>query len=184
MVVETERIAPASHALFAYTLAHPPMTITARAEARIARPVDVVFEIAAGRTANLARFFTGHKPLIPGIRSISLVGRDDPPVAGALRDVALSDGTRIQERVLAFEAPRLHRYDMARMNILQRALCTNMVSEWRFEPDGEGASKVTWEYAIHERGLAGRLLGPMVARHFQRAMQSCLDNIGRAALAG
>lgn len=160
------------------------MTITARAEARIARPVDVVFEIAAGRTSNIARFFTGHRPLIPGIRSISLVGRDDPPVAGTLRDVALSDGTRIQERVLAFEAPRLHRYDMARMNILQRALCTNMVSEWRFEPDGEGASRVTWEYAIHERGLAGRLLGPLVARQFQRAMQSCLDNIARAALAG
>ncbi len=160
------------------------MTITARAEARIARPVDVVFALAAGRTANLARFFMGHRPLIPGIRSISLVGRDDPPVAGTLRDVALSDGTHIQERVLAFEAPRLHRYDMAKMNLLQRALCSNMVSEWRFEPDGEGASRVTWEYAIHERGLMGRVLGPLVARHFQRAMQSCLDNIGRAALAG
>jgi hypothetical protein len=65
------------------------------------------------------------------------------------------------------------------MNLLQRALCSNMVSEWRFEPDGEGASRVTWEYAIHERGLVGRLLGPLVARQFQRAMQSCLDNVGR-----
>ena len=55
---------------------------------------------------------------------------------------------------------------------------------WRFEADGEGASRVTWEYAIHERGLGGRLLGPLVARHFQRAMQTCLDNISRAALAG
>lgn len=160
------------------------MTITVHAEARIARPVDVVFALAAGRTANLARFFMGHKPLIPGISSATLVGRDDPPVAGTLRDVALSDGTSIQERVLAFEAPRLHRYDMAKMNLLQRTFCTNMVSEWRFEPDGEGASKVTWEYAIHERGLVGRMLGPLVARQFQRAMQSCLDNIGRAALAG
>lgn len=160
------------------------MTITVRADVRIARPVDVVFELAAGRTANLARFFTGHKPLIPGIRSAALVGRADPPVVGALRDVALSDGTSIQERVLAFEAPRLHRYDMARMNLLQRVLCTNMVSEWRFEPDGEAASRVTWEYAIHERGLGGRLLGPLVARHFQHAMQSCLDNVAVAALAG
>ena len=160
------------------------MTITVRAEVRIARPVDVVFELAAGRTASLGRFFTGHKPLIPAIRAASLVGRDDPPVAGCLRDVALADGTTIQERVLAFEAPRLHRYEMARMNLLQRVLCSNMVSEWRFEPDGEGASRVTWEYAIHERGPGGFLLGPMVARHFQRAMQSCLDNIARAAVAG
>ena len=160
------------------------MTTTVRADVRIARPVDVVFALAAGRTANLARFFTGNKPLIPAIRSAALVGHDDPPVAGSLRDVALSDGTRIQERVLAFEAPRLHRYDMAKMNPLQRVICSNMVSEWRFEADGEGASRVTWEYAIHERGIGGRLLGPLVARQIQRAMQSCLDIIARAALAG
>ena len=54
------------------------MTITVHAEARIARPVDVVFALAAGRTANLARFFMGHKPLIPAISSATLVGRDDP----------------------------------------------------------------------------------------------------------
>ena len=173
---------PARH--FLYTRAHPPMTIIISADVRIARPVDVVFALAAGRTANLARFFAGHKPLIPGIRSATLVGHDDPPVAGSLRDVVLSDGTKIQERVLAFDAPRLHRYDMAKMNPLQRLICTNMVSEWRFEPDGEAASRITWEYAIHERGVVGRLLGPLVARYFQRAMQSCLDKVGRAALAG
>lgn len=160
------------------------MTITVRADVRIDRTVDVVFALAAGRTASLARFFTGHKPLIPAIRSVALVGQDDPPRAGSLRDVVLSDGTKIQERVLAFDAPRLHRYDMAKMNLLQRVLCSNMVSEWRFEPEGEGACRVVWEYSIHERGLGGRLLGPLVARHFQIAMQSCLDNIGRAALAG
>jgi hypothetical protein len=160
------------------------MTITVRADVRIARPVDVVFALAAGRTANLARFFTGNKPLIPAIRSAALVGQEDPPTPGALRDVALSDGTSIQERVLAFEASRLHRYDMAKMNRLQKLICTNMVSEWRFEADGEGASRVSWEYAIHDRGIMGRLAGPLVARQFQRAMQSCLDNIARAALAG
>ena len=160
------------------------MTITVLAEVRIARPVDVVFALAAGSTAALARFFTGHKPLIPAIRSASLVGQADPPVAGCLRDVALSDGTSIQERVLAFEAPRLHRYDMARMNPLQRLICTNMVSEWRFEADGEGACRVTWEYAIHPRGIIGRVLGPLVAGQFQRAMQTCLDNLARGALAG
>lgn len=159
------------------------MTITVRAEVRVARPVEPVFALAAGRTANLARFFSGHKPLIPGIRSATLVGRDDPPVAGDLRDVALSDGTTIRERVLAFEPPRRHRYDMAKMNLLQRVICTNMTSEWRFTEDGDG-SRVTWEYAIEERGVAGRLLGPMVSRAFQKAMQTCLDNLARAAVAG
>ncbi len=159
------------------------MTTTVRAEVRIPRPVEAVFALAAGRTSNLARFFSGHKPLIPGIRSAVLVGREDPPLAGTLRDVALSDGTSIQERVLAFDAPRLHRYDMAKMNLLQRIICSNMVSEWRFAEDGDGA-RVTWEYTIHEHGLGGRLLVGLVSRNFQKAMQTCLDNIARAAVAG
>lgn len=159
------------------------MTTTVRAEVRVARPVEAVFALAAGRTDALARFFSGHKPLIPGIRSASLVGRDDPPVAGTLRDVELSDGSRIRERVLAFEAPRLHRYDMETMNLLQRVICSNMVGEWRFSEDGEG-SRVTWEYTIHEHGIAGRLLVGLVSRNFQKAMQTCLDNIARAAIAG
>jgi len=159
------------------------MTTTVRAEVRIPRPVEAVFALAAGRTSNLARFFSGHKPLIPGIRSAVLVGREDPPLAGTLRDVTLSDGTSIQERVLAFDAPRLHRYDMAKMNLLQRVICSNMVGEWRFAEDGDG-SRITWEYAIHEHGIGGRLLVGVVSRNFQKAMQTCLDNIGRAAVAG
>lgn len=159
------------------------MTTTVRAEVRVARPVEAVFALAAGRTDALARFFSGHKPLVPGIRSCALVGRDDPPVAGSLRDVVLADGSRLQERVLAFDPPRLHRYDMAKMNPLQRLLCSNMVAEWRFTEDGDG-SRVTWEYTIHEHGIVGRLLVGVVSRNFQKAMQTCLDNIARAAVAG
>lgn len=160
------------------------MTTNVRAEVKVPRPVDAVFDLAAGHTENLARFFTGDFPLIPGIKRASLVGRDDPPEAGTLRDVDLSDGSAIQERVLAFEAPRRHRYEMARMNGLQRLICTNMVSEWRFDPEGDDACRVVWEYAIHEKGALGRLLVRPVAWSFQRAMQTCLDNVRRAAIAG
>lgn len=158
------------------------MTIRVRAEVNIPRPVERVFELAAARTDGLARFFTGHPPLIPAIRSARLIDREDPPVAGARREVNLADGSVIVERVLAFESPRLHRYDMERMNTLQRLLCSNMEGEWRFEPDAEG-TRITWDYAIHEKGALGALLGNLVARSFQRAMERCLDNVRRAALA-
>jgi len=154
------------------------MTIACRAEVTIRRSVEEVFEKAAGRTDGLARYFVGHPPLVPAIRSARLLDRADPPVAGALREVRLGDGSRIVERVLAFEAPRLHRYEMAEMNRLQRLLCSNMVGEWRFEPSGD-ETRVVWDYAIHERGLAGKLLGKLVGRSFERAMQRCLDELAR-----
>jgi hypothetical protein len=156
------------------------MPIPCHAEAFVPLPIEDVFERAAGRTDGLARYFGGHRPLVPSIRSARLLDRDDPPVAGALREVRLGDGTRIVERVLAFEAPRLHRYEMAEMNRLQRLLCSNMVGEWRFATEGAG-TRVVWDYVIHEHGLAGRLLGRLVARSFERAMQSCLDAIARDA---
>lgn len=154
------------------------MTIPCRATTTVRRPIADVFEAAAGRTEALARYFTGDRPLVPAIRAARLLEREDPPVAGALREVRLGDGSRIVERVLAFEPPTLHRYEMAEMNRLQRLLCTNMVGEWRFE-EREGATTITWDYAIHEHGLAGRLLGNLVARSFERAMQRCLDNLAR-----
>ncbi|MBI5517925.1 MAG: SRPBCC family protein [Deltaproteobacteria bacterium] len=156
------------------------MPIHVQADLTIPRPPGHVFAIAAENPARLAEFFTGFKPLIPAILEASMDGGSGL-VPGALRSVRLSDGSRIKERIVAFEAPRVHDYEMAVMNPLQKLLCTNMVSAWRFEPEGEG-TKVTWTYTIHEK--PGRAwLARLVASRFQRAMQRCLENIARAATA-
>ncbi len=153
------------------------MVIEVEAQAVIPRRVEEVFD-AATDPAGLARFFTGYPPLIPAIREATIDG-GGAVAAGALRTVHLSDGTAIKERILAHEPGALHRYDMADMNSLQRMLCTNMVSEWRFSDVG-GATRVVWRYAIHAKG------GPVVpaawvtARLFRRAMQRCLDNLAAA----
>jgi hypothetical protein len=154
------------------------MPLFCRAEVVIARPIADVFERAAGRTEGLARYFTGHAPLVPAIASARLVDAHDPPRAGVLREVNLGDGSRIVERVLAFEAPTLHRYEMAEMNRLQRLLCSNMIGEWRFSEEGAG-TRVTWDYTILQHGLLGAIAGRLVARSFERAMQRCLDNLAR-----
>ena len=152
------------------------MSIEVEATTLINQPRERVFAAAAGETAALARHFRGYPPLIPGIKAAHVEG-GDPPRTGALRPVQLSDGTRIVERIVAFEVPSTHRYEMAEMNMLQKLICTNMVSEWRFTDEGKG-TRITWHYVIHVkpwRALPGRL----VAFFFQRAMQRCLDSIAR-----
>lgn len=151
------------------------MTIEVRAEVTIPASPERVFALAAADAANLARFFTGNKPLIPGIVEASVEG---PMREGALRAVKLSDGSKITERVTAWELNRRHGYDMAEMNALQRFLCTNMVSDWRFEPDGAG-TRIVWTYAILAKPGRG-WIARIVARSFQKAMATCLDNVATA----
>lgn len=154
-----------------------PMSIDVRASVRIARPRAEVFAAAAGKTENLVRYFSGYAPLIPGIAAASLRGAASPG-PGVLRDVKLSDGTAIVERITAFDAPSLHAYDMAEMNTLQRLLCTNMESRWRFEDDGDG-TRVTWDYRILPRSVLHVPLAWVTGRLFERAMQRCLDALAR-----
>ena len=99
--------------------------------------------------------------------------------AGALRRVQLSDGSVIKERILRFEPPLVHAYDMAEMNALQKLLCTNMESTWRFSP-AEGGTRIDWHYRIDPRGLLVRPLCVVVAKLFERAMQRCLNHIAAA----
>lgn len=144
----------------------------------VPRRVDEVFAAAAGNTDNLAVFFTGNAPLIPGIAAASIDGGGGAR-AGALRTVKLTDGSIIKERITRFEAPHVHAYEMAEMNALQRLLCTNMVSTWTFADEG-GATRITWHYEIVEKGAVMRPLAWLVGRSFERAMQRCLDNVARA----
>jgi hypothetical protein len=153
------------------------MQIEVEAVAVIPRRIEEVFDVAVD-VRSLARFFTGFAPLIPGIREASIDGGGDT-VAGSLRTVRLSDGSTIKERVLALDRPRLHRYEMAEMNALQRVLCTNMVSEWRFS-DAGGATKIVWRYAIHAKDAARAPAAWLVGKLFRRAMQRCLDNVAAA----
>lgn len=154
------------------------MAIEVEAQTVVARKRDEVFHEAAGKAENIARFFTGYGLLIPGITAASIDG-DGVMREGALRSVKLSDGSAIRERVTRFEAPRVHGYEMAEMNALQRLVCTNMISEWTFSDEG-GATRVVWRYTILPKGAAMTPVAWLIARLFERAMQRCLDNLAAA----
>lgn len=144
----------------------------------IPRKVEEVFREAAGEAAPIARYFTGMAPLIPGVVEASVDG-GGAHETGALRTVKLGDGTVIKERVLALEAPHLHRYDMVEMNATQRLLLTNMVAEWRFEDVG-GATRVRWRYTFHPRNAAVAPATWVMAKLFRVAMQRCLQRLAAA----
>lgn len=154
------------------------MSIEVNASIIAAGAPATVFDAAAGKVENLARFFTGYGGIIPGIKEARLEG-DGVMRAGARREVRLSDGSVIKERILRFEPPLVHAYDMAEMNALQKLLCTNMESTWRFSPANDG-TRIDWHYRIEPRGPLWRPLCALVAWLFERAMQRCLNNIAEA----
>lgn len=141
----------------------------------IPRKVEEVFREAAAEAAPIARYFLGVPPVIPAVLEATVDG-GGANVTGALRTVKLGDGTVIKERILALEAPHLHRYDMAEMNATQRLLITNMVSEWRFEDVG-GATRVRWRYTFHPRNVAVAPAAWVMSRLFRVAMQRCLQRL-------
>ena len=154
------------------------MAIEVEARVVVARKVEDVFHEAAGVVDNLGKYFTGYGGLIPGIVSAKIDG-DGVLREGALRSVKLSDGSAIKERVTRFEAPRVHGYEMAEMNALQRLVCTNMISEWTFSDEG-GATRIVWHYSILPRSAVMTPVAWLIARLFERAMQRYLDNIAAA----
>lgn len=153
------------------------MDVEVQARVTVARPREEVFAAAADKTDNLVKYFTGFAPLIPAIREATLLDAAAPG-PGVLRRVTLSDGSTLVERITAFESPRLHAYEMAEMNPLQRLLCTNMLSRWTFE-EALGGTRVVWDYQILPRTALHLPLAWVVGRLFARAMQRCLDNLAR-----
>lgn len=150
------------------------MSFVVEAERVIRAPRARVFEVATSN-ATLMKCFRGLKPLIPGIEEATIEG-GGPAVTGSLRPVKLTDGTKIKERILLLEAPSVHRYDMLEMNLLQRLICENMISEWRFLEEGD-STRIVWRYEILPRNVLVEPVTWIVSQAFRRAMQDCLDRI-------
>lgn len=153
------------------------MAIEIDATTVVPRPAEEVFD-AMLDVAALPRFFTGVPPFVPAVREAFVEG-GGAVATGARRVLRLADGSTVIERVLACDRPTLHRYDIAEMNALQRSLCTEMVSEWRFTDIG-CATRVHWRYTLHPRGRALAPVAWLAAKLLRRAMQRCLDHLAAA----
>ena len=149
------------------------MQLEARAQVEIAAPPEAVFDVGADHR-NFARFIHAFGP-IPGIAS-SRMHADAVPAAGAHRDVHMSDGSTIEEVILAFDRPSRHGYRWLRAPAGPFSLIVRAgEGEFRFEPTHGGrATRVCWTYTFE---LTSPLVYPiaLVARVlFERWMDRAL----------
>jgi uncharacterized protein YndB with AHSA1/START domain len=156
------------------------MKLATRAGIEVPRPIEAVFDLATG-CDGYPRFLLPLGP-IPGVASAKLL--DAPaPRAGARREVAMSDGSRMQEEILSHERPTRHRYRwLTRPAPPFSWLLKGAEAEWRFTSSG-GATQIDWVYEFEPTSaLAGWLARPLLLL-FRRWMQRGLDRL-RAILAG
>lgn len=137
----------------------------------IRAPRAHVFRVAAEEDS-LPRFFHGALGLIPSITSMKT---EAPPREGALREVALGDGTRIVERIVAWEPPRLHAYEAHKKNPLQAFLFAKVAARFTFDEHEGDATKVTWTYSLVPKSFLVTPIVSIVLFAFRKAQRRCLD---------
>lgn len=138
---------------------------------------DVFYELAEN-PAFFPKYFKGFPPLIPGIRKITPAWNGSP-VVGGLRRVDLGDGTSVQERVTTHEPPKLHRYEMAEMNFMQKLVCQKMHAEFVLKDAGETVD-VTWTYWIESGNPLQYPLVAFLSWAFKKAMERFMDSVVKA----
>ncbi len=138
---------------------------------------DVFFELAEN-PAFFPKYFKGFPPLIPAIRKITPLWTGAIAV-GALRRVDLGDGTSVQERITTHEPPKLHRYEMAEMNFMQKLVCQKMHAEFVLKDAGDSVD-VTWTYWIESNNPLQYPLVAFLSWAFKKAMERFMDSVVKA----
>jgi uncharacterized protein YndB with AHSA1/START domain len=148
--------------------------IEARAQVQIAAGPEAVFDTGADYRS-FAHFIHAYGP-IPGITSVQMHG-DAAPAAGLHRDVHMTDGTTIEEVILAFDRPTRHRYRWVRPPAPPFSLLVRMgEGDWSFEPaQGGRATRLIWTYGLELTSPLAYPLALVLRAVFARWMQKNLE---------
>jgi hypothetical protein len=151
------------------------MAVHLLAERWIDAPIDTVFALSVD-PARFPSMFTGMGP-IPALVSIT---PDSPSAVGSTRQLVSADRSRLTERIVAWEPPRLHRYVLGGFAAPLAWLVRAGTAEWRLA-ERDGGTSVQWTYDF-ELGtpLAWPLAAPLLKIFMQGAMQRCLRNFAQA----
>ncbi len=125
--------------------------------------------------------FSGFAPFVPGIRQITPAWKGKAKVGG-LRRVDLTDKTSVVERLTTHQPPKLHRYEMAEMNFMQKLVCEKMHAEFVLTEAGKKATNVTWTYWIESSNPLQFPLVAFLGWAFHKAMGRFMDAAVRAKL--
>ena len=150
------------------------MQIERSVEIEVAGPPAEVFDFATA-CETFPRVLLAFGPL-PGVTRAEMQGGAEPK-PGALRDIRLSDGSTVEEEVLAFDRPVCHRYRWTRPPAPPLGwLVRSGEGEWRFAPSPRG-TRITWRYRFElQSALVAPLALPIVAL-FRRWMARGLTRV-------
>ena len=114
--------------------------------------------------------FVGMGP-IPALREIA---PDAPSAVGATRQLLSADGSRLTERIVAWEPPRLHRYVLSGFAAPLAWLVRAGTAQWRLD-ERDGGTFVRWTYDFDLTSPAAwPLAAPLLSVFMQGAMHRCL----------
>jgi hypothetical protein len=156
------------------------MQMICSATVEIARPVEEVFAFATG-CDNFPAFLVKRGP-IPGVVKVEMIG-GAPLAAGATRQITLTDGSVLEEVVLALERPSLHRY---RWQGGPRPPLSLLVhsgeGEWTFSARAQ-STRIEWRYTFELTSPLAYPLALIVLPFLRRWMAGSLRRL-RDALGG
>jgi uncharacterized protein YndB with AHSA1/START domain len=133
------------------------MQLATRAEIEIARSPGEVFDLAAS-CDGFPRFLHPLGP-VPGVAGAEMLDASAPK-PGARRRVRMTDGSTMDEELLAFERPTRHRYRWAHPPAPPFSLLVRGgEGDWTFSPAGDG-TRIAWDYRFE---LTTPLVYPLAA---------------------
>lgn len=150
------------------------MAVHLAARRWIDAPPSAVFALSVD-PARFPALFTGMGP-IPALVSIT---PDAPSAVGSTRQLVSADKSRLTERIVAWEPPRLHGYLLSGFVAPLAWLVRAGTAQWQFAAR-DGGTFVQWTYDFElTTPLVWPLAAPLLKIVMQGAMRRCLDNLAR-----
>lgn len=152
------------------------MDVAAHSTRHFTHPRPAVFDKAVD-VAMLPRTFVGAGP-IPSIREAALL-TPGPLRAGSVRRIKNSDGSVIDEQILAVESPSRHDYRLpGGFAFPFNLLVKEATSRWSFHDAADGGTTIAWTYHFTLTSpLAAPVVLPLIKLFFARAMKNCLQRL-------
>jgi uncharacterized protein YndB with AHSA1/START domain len=150
------------------------MALETQVEIEIAKPPAEVFDLATS-CAGFPRFLLRLGP-IPAVVRAELVGAAEPKPGGR-RLIHMSDGSTMEEEILAFERPARHRYRWTTPPAPPFVwLVRSAEGDWTFAPTAAG-TRITWRYRFESPSRLAELAARPVIGLFRRWMARGLANL-------
>ena len=79
---------------------------------------------------------------------------------GQTRTIVLADGGTMRETLTVVDPPHRFGYTIDRVTGPMRPLVSTVQGTWSFAPEGESATRITWEWLVQPRRFAGPAMVP------------------------